>query len=200
MVELALGFLPFALSSSITPGPNNMMLAASGVNFGYRRTLPHLLGINVGFPLMVMALGWGLGEIFRTYPELHEIVKYLGAAYMLYLAWHIATAAAPDSEGKGSGKPLSLPSAAAFQLVNPKAWTMAIGAITAYTTVGGDVVAEVAVLAAVFCLVGLFSSSAWVLTGMAVGRFLKERPRALMAFNYTMGALLVASIVPFFVS
>lgn len=201
MWEFALAFLPFAFSTSITPGPNNIMLASSGATFGFVRTLRHLLGVALGFSFMVLLLGLGLAELFKSDPRIHELVRYLGAAYLFYLAWRIAGSAPPaNNDGtRGTGKPLSFLEAALFQWVNPKAWSMAIGAISAFTTVGGEQRLEVAILAATFCAVGLISSSAWTVLGVGVGQLIQSRPQWLRVFNLIMAALLVASIVPFFI-
>jgi threonine/homoserine/homoserine lactone efflux protein len=131
--DLLLAFIAFAFVTSVTPGPNNMMLLASGVNFGLRRSLPHMFGISLGFMLLVASVGLGLGQVFEQVPMLYNVLRYAGAAYLLYLAWKIANAGAPDSQGDASAKPFSFLQAAAFQWVNPKAWIMAIGAITTYT-------------------------------------------------------------------
>jgi threonine/homoserine/homoserine lactone efflux protein len=136
-LDLLLGFALFALVTSITPGPNNTMLLASGVNFGFNRTIPHMLGITCGFFVLVVAVGFGLGAVFQTYPLLYAVLRYVGAAYLLYLAWKIAHSG-PVSDGEQvEGKPISYLGAAAFQWVNPKAWIMAIGAISTYTPMQG---------------------------------------------------------------
>ena len=129
-IQLLLAFITFAFVMSVTPGPNNMMLLASGVNFGLRRSLPHLLGISLGLMLMVCAMGFGLGQLLKLYPPLFNILRYVGGAYLLYLSWRIATAAAPQVDGAADAKPFGLLQAAAFQWVNPKAWIMAVAAIT----------------------------------------------------------------------
>jgi threonine/homoserine/homoserine lactone efflux protein len=134
-LETILAFSLFAFVTSVTPGPNNLMLLASGVNFGFRRTIPHIFGISTGFLVLVLAVGFGLGEVFIRVPIAYQILKWVGAAYLLYLAWNIANSGPP---GEGSGeqvscaKPMSFWGAAAFQWVNPKAWVMAIGAFSTY--------------------------------------------------------------------
>ena len=130
--ELLLPLISFAFVSSITPGPNNLMLLASGVHFGFVRTLPHMLGIGIGFTLMTFLVGLGLGEIFKLVPALYTGLKYLGAAYMLYLAWKIANSS-PIRESETVGRPMTFLQAALFQWVNPKAWVMAVYAIVTYT-------------------------------------------------------------------
>ena len=122
--ELLIGLIGFAVASSITPGPNNLMLMASGANFGFRRTIPHMVGISLGHAFMVMLVGLGLGKLFDTYPVAQTVLQVLSTGYLLYLAWKIANAA-PPQEGVARGKPFTFFQAAAFQWVNPKAWYMA---------------------------------------------------------------------------
>ena len=131
--DLFLALLGFAFVTSVTPGPNNMMLLASGVNFGFRRTVPHMLGISVGHSLMVFLVGMGLAGVFRTWPPALTLLKVASVGYMLWLAWKIARSGAPG-EGQTKARPMSFLQAAAFQWVNPKAWAMALGAVAAYVT------------------------------------------------------------------
>lgn len=193
-LDLLTAFVLFAFVSSITPGPNNTMLLASGVNFGVRRSIPHAMGISIGFMVMVLAVGFGLGEVFKAWPPLYTILRYVGAAYLLYLAYKIATSGPMSSSGNGSAKPMSFLGAAAFQWVNPKAWVMAVGAITTYTPAQGYVV-NVIVIAALFALVNLPSVGIWVMFGSAL-RNLLQNPRWLMLFNVLMALLLVISLYP----
>ena len=192
--ELLLAFILFAFVTSVTPGPNNMMLLASGVNFGIRRSLPHMLGISLGFMLLVAAIGLGLGQLFEQFPPLYSALRYGGAAYLLYLAWKIAGSGAPDADGKATSKPFTFLQAAAFQWVNPKAWIMAIGAITTYTPQEGFLV-NVLLIAALFALVNCPSVGLWTVAGSLLRRWL-DRPRVLRAFNIAMALLLVASLYP----
>ncbi|WAJ39687.1 LysE family translocator [Pseudomonas sp. GOM7] len=192
--ELLLAFVAFALVTSITPGPNNMMLLASGVNFGIRRSLPHMLGISLGFMLLVIAVGMGLGQLFERLPLLHEVLRYGGAAYLLYLAWKIAQAGAPQGRDTPGAKPFTFLQAAAFQWVNPKAWIMAIGAITTYTPHEGFFT-NVLLIAALFALVNCPSVGLWTVAGSLLRNWL-DNPRALRAFNIAMALLLVASLYP----
>ncbi|MDH1659751.1 LysE family translocator [Pseudomonas mosselii] len=193
-LDLLSAFVLFAFVSSITPGPNNTMLLASGVNFGVRRTIPHALGISVGFMVMVLAVGLGLGEVFKAWPPLYSILRYAGAAYLLYLAWNIATSGPMSGDSAGRRKPLGFWGAAAFQWVNPKAWVMAVGAITTYTPAQGYVF-NVIVIAAVFALVNLPSVGIWVMFGSALRNLLRN-PRAVVLFNVLMAVLLVISLYP----
>lgn len=192
-----MSLLAFALVTSLTPGPNLLLVTASGANFGLRRTVPHMLGIIVGFPLMTVAIGLGLGQVFQSLPNLHVALKIAATAYMLYLALRIATARG-NKGVPGKARPMTFLEAIAFQWVNPKAWMMAIGAIGAYTTVGGNAVAETLLIALIFGAVSIPGVGAWALFGTAIGRFLHSGP-AMRIFNWTMAALLVASLVPMFV-
>jgi threonine/homoserine/homoserine lactone efflux protein len=196
-LDLLLGFALFALVTSITPGPNNTMLLASGVNFGFNRTIPHMLGITCGFFVLVVAVGFGLGAVFQTYPLLYSVLRYVGAAYLLFLAWKIAHSGPVSENEKGESKPISYLGAAAFQWVNPKAWIMAIGAISTYTPMQGYFT-NVIVIAAVFALINLPSVSVWAGCGTLLRNVLKDR-RWLRLFNWGMALLLVASLYPLLV-
>jgi threonine/homoserine/homoserine lactone efflux protein len=189
-----LALLTYAVATSITPGPNNMMLLASGLNFGFARSVPHMLGIALGFGLMVLIVGVGLGALFKAYPTIHEVLRWVGGAYMLYLAWRIATAAAPKASQKTAAKPMGFVAAAAFQWVNPKAWIMALGAIATYLP-SEPTVAAVALLALVFTLVNLPCVSVWTVFGVGLQRFL-TKPSYVHAFNITMALMLVLSLYP----
>jgi len=193
-LDLLMGFALFALVTSITPGPNNTMLLASGLNFGFNRTIPHMLGITCGFFVLVVAVGFGLGAVFQTYPLLYTVLRYVGAAYLLYLAWKIAHSGPVSESEKGESKPISYLGAAAFQWVNPKAWIMAIGAISTYTPMQGYFT-NVLVIAAVFALINLPSVSVWAGCGTLLRNVLKDR-RWLRLFNWGMALLLVASLYP----
>ncbi len=194
--DLLVALIAFAFVTSVTPGPNNMMLLASGVNFGVRRSVPHMLGISLGFMLLVIAVGLGLGQLFERVPLLFTALRYLGAAYMLYLAWRIAGSAAPDTRAAEPGKPFTFVQAAAFQWVNPKAWIMAIGAITTYAPQENFIV-NVLLIAALFALINCPSVGLWTVAGSLLRRWL-ERPRILRVFNVGMALLLVASLYPIF--
>jgi threonine/homoserine/homoserine lactone efflux protein len=199
MTELLGPLVTFAVATSVTPGPNNVMITASGANFGFARSVPHMLGVGIGFMAMIAGVGLGLGQAFERMPLLHEILRYGGALYLLYLAWRIATAAPASMEARpASARPLTFLQAALFQWVNPKGWMMAVGALSTYTTVGGDFVFETLVIALVFGAVGLPSVALWALLGVGIGRLL-QAPWALRAFNVTMALLLVASLALMFV-
>ena len=183
----------FAFATSITPGPNNMMLFASGVNFGFRRTIPHMFGIGAGFLSLLLGVGLGLGALLATVPVLYTGLKVAGGLYLLYIAWRIGSSRTLG-EGKTSGRPLTFLSAAAFQWVNPKAWVMAVTAMAAYT----DPVHyfwSVAIVGLVFGVVNLPAVSTWAGFGSALRDWLSV-PVRLKWFNITMAVLLVASLWP----
>ncbi|MGL5905569.1 MAG: LysE family translocator [Shewanella sp.] len=193
-MELIIAIALFAFSSGITPGPNNIMLMTSGVNFGIKRSLPHLMGISLGFPTMILAIGLGLSAVFQTYPIIHQIIKIIGIIYLLYLSWLIANSSS-KLEGKSVAKPLSFIQAAAFQWVNPKGWIMAVGAIATFTSVQQELTAQVITIATVFLCVAFPCAIVWLGFGVALKRLLKnERQQKL--FNISMAVLLVASIIP----
>ena len=195
MLALAAAFLPFAVVAAFTPGPNNLLLAASGANFGIRRTIPHLLGVMCGFPLLVLAVGLGLGSVFQRHPDVHTVLKFVGAAFLIYLAWRIATAG-PTTTGTAPGRPLTFLQAALFQSVNPKAWIFTISAIATYTTVGGRASVEISVILVVSALATIGATITWTAFGAGLNRFLQDSPRTLRAFNIGMALLLGLSIVP----
>ena len=196
MFENVISLTLVALAGTMTPGPNNVMLTASGSAFGFRRTVPHMWGIVLGFPAMVAAIGLGLGEIFIRYPSLHLALKYAGAAYLLYLAWRIAQAGGPDG-GETGGRPLRFFEAVAFQWVNPKGWMMAVTTIPAFTTVGGHYYTELAVIVLVYVAAAIPSTLTWCAFGMAIRRLVKS-PKAARAVNLALALTVAASVVLLF--
>lgn len=194
-MEILLSVLLFALVSTVTPGPNNIMIMTSGVNFGVWRTLPHYLGICIGFPAMVIAISLGLGKVFEALPQLHLVIKVLGIGYLLYLAWRIATTAT-EIDGEKTSRPLSFWQAAAFQWVNPKAWVMAVGALATFTTVSsGEVLQQSFWIGLAFLLVSVPCVGSWMIGGAGLRRLL-HKPLYRRMFNWTMGALLALSVIP----
>ena len=188
----------FALAMSATPGPNNAMVAASAVNFGLRRSLPHVLGVSLGFPAMLLLVALGVGEVLAASPGLQAVLRWVGAAWMLWLAWGIATAAPPApgaAPGRPQGKPMTALQAALFQWVNPKAWIIAAGAIATYTGGESGLLGEALALAALFAVAACGSLLGWAALGAGTARLLRD-PAALRWFNRGMAALLLASLVP----
>jgi threonine/homoserine/homoserine lactone efflux protein len=193
-LDLMAALVTFCAVTLITPGPNNLMLMTSALNFGARRTQPHMFGVAMGFAFMVLLVGLGIGQIFMAYPAAYALLKLAGAAYLLYLAWHIATSGPTEKGGGAAGQPLTFLQAAAFQWVNPKAWVMAIGGVTTYAAIA-TFPWNAMVMAALFGALGLVSSGIWVSFGHGLQRILTS-PRAVRVFNWTMAALLVASLYP----
>ncbi len=185
--------MTFAFASSITPGPNNIMLTASGANYGFFRTLPHIAGVASGFFILLLAVAFGLGNAFSTWPILQSILKYVGSAYLLFLAWKIAHAGRPEQRD-GPSKPFTLWQAALFQVVNVKAWIMAIGSMSAFTLAGTEYAVSALVIAGIFSLINLPCISLWTGFGVAIGRFL-QHDRALRTFNFCMAALTAGSVI-----
>jgi threonine/homoserine/homoserine lactone efflux protein len=188
LVPLAL----FAVVTSITPGPNNILLTASGANFGFRRTVPHMLGISAGFLSLIVVTGIGLGAVILASDWLHQILKAVGALYLVWLAWQLARAG--GIQGMSELRPMRFYEAALFQYVNPKAWMMAVGAVAAFTTPGGHYGVEVALIALIFTVINLPCVSLWALFGVGIGRFLNHR-RARLIFNFSMAGLTLLSAV-----
>ncbi len=191
--DLLLAFTGFAFSSSITPGPNNTMLLASGANYGFRRTVPHLAGVTLGFAAMFVLVAAGLGQLFAALPQLYFVLRYAGALYLLWLAWKIARAGSVEP-GKAAGRPFTLWQAAAFQAVNPKAWIIIVGAVTVYLPAhafGPDLMA----LALALVAVSVPCTSVWASGGTVLRPLLRHPARARL-FNISMAALLVLSLMP----
>ena len=194
--ELFAALIAFAFVTSVTPGPNNMMLLASGANFGFARSVPHMLGISLGHMAMTLIVGLGLVGVMLAVPAATVALKVVSVIYMLWLAWKLAHAAAPGEAGgrkNGGAQPMTFLQAAAFQWVNPKAWAMSLGAVAAYAP--EQSLGSVALVAAVFAATNLPSVSLWALAGGALRRWLTS-PARLAAFNWTMAVLLVASLIP----
>lgn len=196
-LDLLLAFAAYAFVTSITPGPNNTMLLVSGANYGFRATIPHIVGVNVGFSAMVFAVGLGIGGLFTALPVLHEILRFGGAIYLLYLAWNIARSS--DVNGDGiAGMPMSFLQAAAFQWVNPKAWIMAIGAVATYTPQSGYFF-NIMIVTLVFMLVNGPCIVAWAGFGTLLKDLLRNS-NFLRIFNIGMALLLVGSLYPILVA
>ena len=186
----------FAIATCVTPGPNNTMIMTSGLNYGIQRSLPHYLGIILGFPAMVVAVGLGLASLFEQYAVLHLLLKVAGASYLPFLAWKIASAPVSDLSVT-EGKPFTFLQAAAFQWVNPKAWVLAVGATATYTVVGSDYSLQVLVIAIIFLVFGAPCIMLWLWFGASLKRLL-QKPESVKYFNYAMATLLMLSLLPVF--
>jgi threonine/homoserine/homoserine lactone efflux protein len=192
--ELFLALVAFCAVTLVTPGPNNVMLMTSGLNYGFQRSQPHLWGVTLGFAVMVLGVGLGLGAVFAAYPMVYTALKYTGAAYLLYLAWAIAMSGPMEGGGETSGRPLTFVQAAAFQWINPKGWVMAVGAVSAYAGIAAFPY-NMMVIAGLFCVLGIMSSSLWTVLGQSL-RWLLTNPHAVRIFNGVMALALVASLWP----
>ncbi|WP_299008518.1 LysE family translocator [uncultured Shewanella sp.] len=190
--SLLSALITFAFVSSITPGPNNIMLATSGANFGFSKTIPHMFGIGLGFSFMVLLVGTGLSQFLDQYPSSYSILRVVSIIYLLYLAFKIATT--DTTQGSRSlAQPMTFLQAAGFQWINPKAWTMALTAIGAYSP--SHSLQAIMICAVIFACVNLPSVSFWTLLGQQ-SRQLLSNPKRLRAFNLFMAGLLIISIYP----
>ncbi len=184
----------FTLTAAITPGPNNVMLLSSGLTFGYKKTLPHIFGVFLGFSLMVLLVGLGVGIIFEKFPIVLEILKVIGILYLLWMAFKIA-----NSKGKMNikekNKPFTFIQAALFQWVNPKGWIMAITSISIFVTSKDNSIEQVIIIALIFLLSGVISTNTWAMGGVALKKFIKDETHV-RKFNILMAVLLVLSVLP----
>lgn len=185
----------FSLVSSITPSPNNLMLLNSGARFGLMRTLPHLMGVTIGFTVMVVLVGAGIAGVFQAVPQLHQVLQVISVVYVLYLSWKIATGPTHFESGvRDSGQPMSFIQAALFQWVNPKAWSMAVTAVTAYAPSHNPVVA-LAATAVIFGAINLPCVGLWTVLGTQL-RSVLSTPTRFRVFNVTAALLLAGTVYP----
>ena len=192
-IEILTALATFAFVSSITPGPNNLMLMSSGANFGFKLTIPHMLGVSLGFVFMVCLVGAGLIQIFDIYPITYQILKVFSVIYLVYLAYKIATSKPIEDHKPNNSKPFSFLQAAMFQWVNPKAWTMALTAISVYSP--SKNMESILLVGIVFGAINLPSVGVWTVLGQQLKRFLTSDIK-LRIFNITMALLLIASLYP----
>ncbi|MGH7067336.1 MAG: LysE family translocator [Acetobacteraceae bacterium] len=195
MIASLASLVLFCFVMSATPGPNNMMVMASGARYGVRRTLPHMLGVAVGFPLMLVLTGAGFGALILASPVVHGTLESLAVGFVLWIAWRIATAGAPHEMTEKSGRPLNFFQAALFQWINPKAWAIAFVAVALYAEGHGTFWASLALIAAVFLLACLISLAGWAALGRGAGRLLRTE-RQFRLFNGAMAALLLIAMIP----
>ena len=192
--DLFIALFIFGAISAFTPGPNNTLLMASGINFGFRRTVPLILGVCLGFPLMIACVGLGLGRIFEAFPLIYQVLKYAGAGYMLWLAIKIAVSK-PSIEGDAAtGSPMTFLQAAGFQWINPKAWVMAVTSLSAYT-VASHYYVGVASVVGTFVLMGIASATTWALFGVGLKHIMND-VRYFRVINVTLAVALVISLIP----
>ena len=193
-IEWWLPLVGFMWISCITPGPNNMLLTASGARFGLRPTLPHLFGIIAGMAVMLLAVSLGLGELFRQWPVLQLLLKISGSAYLIWLSAMIFTAPPPRLDSGDQARPFTLWQGLAFQFVNPKAWLMAISGIASFAANGSGYWLSVVWIVLSFCLICLKTGLIWSQCGVALGRWFAT-PLAWRRFNRVMGILTLLCVI-----
>lgn len=193
-MDYVLSIALFAIATSVTPGPNNIMVMTSGLNYGVRNSLPLLSGICIGFAVMLVLVGLGFGQLFTVFPQLSVLIKIAGTMYLLYLAWLIASTSSVPNE-QSTDKPFGFYKGALFQWVNAKAWVVAIGAISAFTTAGDQYATENLTIALVFLLMSFPCVGVWLMFGSLLRRTLKSNT-GLKWFNRSMSLLLVVSVLP----
>ena len=187
----------FSFATSMTPGPNNIMLLSSGLTFGYKRTIPHILGVVIGFPLMTIFVGLGLGEFFKVYPFAFTVLKIAGVLYLLWLAWKIANSTPKFKENDENSKPLTFLQVVLFQWINPKNWIKIITAMSVYVTSVENATIEIAIITAIFFMTVLVSANSWSLGGVVLKKLIKSEI-GIRRFNISMAILLALSILPIF--
>jgi threonine/homoserine/homoserine lactone efflux protein len=190
MVVDPLPFATYSFVMSITPGPNNVMLTASGAAFGFRRTIPHMLGISFGCAIQLLAVCAGLGAIFTQWPESQTVLRWVGALYLLYLGLRMLRSGPAD--GDASKRPVTFLEGAAFQFLNPKAWVMSITAASLFLPHEIGVLAAGAYMLAIMVVMNMPCIAVWALFGSSLRRFL-ERPASRMGFNAAMAVALTAT-------
>lgn len=189
--EILLSLIMFSFVSTITPGPNNLMLMTSGTNFGFKKTIPHMLGITLGFSFMLIVVGLGISSIFQKWPEAYSVLKVLSFIYMIWLAWKIAHSSAPEVNSD-KVRPMTFIQAALFQWVNPKGWSMAISAVTIFSPKND--LYSVLVISSVFAVINIPSVCSWTFLGQKMRQWLSSSKR-LKIFNWSMAVLLLGSMI-----
>lgn len=192
---MILSIASFGFAASISPGPNNIMLLSSGLTFGYKRTIPHALGVNFGFPVMVICVGLGIGKLFDVFPTIYSVLKVAGIGYLLWMAWHIADTKGSLDAKSTKDKPFTFLQAALFQWVNPKAWVMAITSTAAFITDEELAYVQVLIISCIYFFCAAVSANSWALGGVMLKRFV-ENKRSVQIFNITMAILIVGSVIP----
>lgn len=195
-IAMLISIATFTLSTCITPGPNNIMLLSSGLTFGYKRTMPHMAGIVIGFPLMILLVGIGLGIVFEKFPILLSILKVIGILYLFWMAYKIATnKTTVEIKENDESKPFTFLQSALFQWVNPKAWIMGITAISIFVTSQEHSLFQVLILSLIFMLSGVVSTNLWTSGGVVLKKFIKDESHV-RKFNILMAFLLLLSVIP----
>lgn len=194
-LSLFLSMLGFLWVAAITPGPNNMLLTASAANFGFMRSLLLLIGIMIGMQIMLLMVAFGVGSLILLYPALHLILKIAGSLYLLWLSWKIASAPYEELDtATAPPKPMPFWQGGLLQLINPKAWLMALGAVASFSLAGTQYLPSVVAISIGLALVNLLSGVIWLGFGAMIGRILRGR-RAWKTFNIAMGLLTAACVL-----
>ncbi len=191
---MLLSIASFTLAGTMTPGPNNIMMLSSGLTYGYRKTLPHMMGVMLGFSLMVVCVGLGIGAVFELFPMIFTVLKVVGVAYLFWMAYKIASSKG-DIETSKSSKPFTFLQALTFQWINPKAWVMAITSTLSFVTNPQRSLEQVLVIAFIYMLSGFISTNSWTLGGVYLKKFIKNTLHVRI-FNITMAILIVLSVLP----
>jgi threonine/homoserine/homoserine lactone efflux protein len=195
-LQSLLGLLAFAAIAAYTPGPNNTLLMSAGMNFGFRRTIPMILGVTIGFPIMIVLVGLGVGKVFEWLPQFYTILKFAGALYLIWLAWKIATSAPTALSVDPKAKPAGFVSMCLFQWVNPKGWMMALTALSTYSFPERFYL-SLGLIVGTFIVMGVSSATAWAVFGTALRKLMTDPKRA-KVINWSLAILLVASLIPVF--
>ena len=185
----------FSIATSLTPGPNNIMLLSSGLTYGYKRTIPHILGVVIGFPLMTIFVGIGLGEFFKLYPIAFTVLKVLGILYLLWLAWKIANSTPTFKENDADSQPLKFIPIVLFQWINPKNWIKIITAMSVYVTSVEHATMQIMIITLIFFITVIISANSWAMGGVILKKLIKSDV-GIKRFNVIMAIILVLSIVP----
>jgi len=184
----------FAGIAAFTPGPNNTILMATGINHGFRAALPMILGVTLGFPFLILCVGLGLGKVFENYPSLLALIKITGTVYMLWMAWKIATSKPSENDSASADKPLNFLQGCAFQWVNPKAWIMGGYSLSAFT-LANQFYTGLFTVVVVYFFMGLTSAVTWASFGLALKKLINDE-RWFRLINAGLAAALVLSLVP----
>ena len=185
----------FSIATSLTPGPNNIMLLSSGLTYGYKRTIPHILGVIIGFPLMTIFVGLGLGEFFKLYPIVFSVLKILGIMYLLWLAWKIANSTPSFKKNNKESQPLKFIPIVLFQWINPKNWIKIITAMSVYVTSVEHATMQIIIITLIFLITVIISANSWALGGVVLKKLIKSE-QGIKRFNIIMAIVLIFSIFP----
>lgn len=195
-VAMILSIATFTLSTSISPGPNNIMLLSSGLTFGYKKTIPHMTGVFLGFPVMVLVIGLGMGALFEKFPIVLTVLKIVGILYLFWMAYKIANnSSSYDVDENSKSQPFSFVQAAMFQWVNPKAWIMAITSVSVFVTSNEHGITQVIIISIIYFLSGCISCNSWAFGGTILKKFIKSE-KSVQRLNILMAILLIASVLP----